>query len=80
MERRHWLDRPENVTKVYRTVWAIGIALLAAELVIYRHGEIWFAGWFGFYALYGFLACVILVVTAKALRRVLMRREDYYES
>jgi hypothetical protein len=80
MERRYWLDRTENVTKVYRTVWAIGIALLAAELAIHRHEEIWFAGWFGFYALYGFVACVILVVTAKALRRVLMRREDYYES
>jgi hypothetical protein len=80
MERRYWLDRSENVNKVYRTLWAIGLALLAAELVVHRHEDIWFAAWFGFYALYGFAACVILVLTAKALRRVLMRREDYYES
>jgi hypothetical protein len=28
---------------------------------------------------YGFVACVLLVLTAKALRRLLKRPEDYYE-
>jgi hypothetical protein len=78
-EKRYWLDRPENVTKFYRAVWAVGIALLAAELFVHRHEEFDFALWFGFYALFGFVACVVLVVTAKALRRVLKRPEDYYE-
>ena len=35
---------------------------------------------FGFYGIYGFVACVILVLLAKEMRRILMRREDYYES
>jgi hypothetical protein len=79
IEKTYWLDRSENVTKLYRAVWAIGIVLVAAGFAVHWHEDFGFAGWFGFYAAYGFFACVALVVTAKALRRVLMRPEDYYE-
>jgi hypothetical protein len=33
----------------------------------------------GFYAFYGFVACVLLVLIAKQMRKVLMRKEDYYD-
>ena len=33
----------------------------------------------GFYAGYGFVACVLLVLIAKEMRKLLMRREDYYD-
>jgi hypothetical protein len=78
-QRKYWLDRSGNVTKLYRGVWAIGIALIAADLFMHKHEEFGFAGWLGFYALFGFVACVTLVLTAKALRRILKRPEDYYE-
>ena len=77
--KHYWLDRKENVTTVYRTVWGIGVLLLVVELFLHRHEEFGFASWFGFYALFGFVACVTLVLTAKALRRILKRPEDYYE-
>ena len=77
--RKYWLDRSENVTKLYTGLWVIGIALIAADLFMHKHEEFGFAGWFGFYGIFGFVACVTLVLTAKALRRILMRREDYYE-
>jgi uncharacterized membrane protein YhaH (DUF805 family) len=78
--KRHWLDDPRNVTKLYRTVWAIGIALALAEFVVRRHEELGFAGWFAFYAVFGFVACVALVLAAKeVLRRMVKRPEDYYE-
>jgi len=77
--RQYWLDRKENVTTVYRTVWGIGALLLLAELFLHRHEDFGFAAWFAFYALFGFVACVTLVLTAKALRRILKRPEDYYE-
>jgi len=77
--KRYWLDRPENVTKLYRTAWVIGLGLIALELTMQRHEALALAGWFAFYALFGFVACVALVLTAKALRRLLKRREDYYE-
>lgn len=33
----------------------------------------------GFYCLYGFVACTVLVICATQLRKILMRREDYYD-
>jgi hypothetical protein len=32
-----------------------------------------------FYCFYGFIACTVLVICATQLRKVLMRREDYYD-
>jgi hypothetical protein len=77
--RKYWLDRSENVTKLYRGLWVTGIALLALDLFLHKHEEFDFAAWFGFYGVFGFLACVVLVLIAKNQRRVLMRSEDYYE-
>jgi hypothetical protein len=78
-ERKRWLDHPRNVTRLYRALWVVGFALLLGELLVHKHEDIAFVARFGFYALYGFVACVALVLTAKALRRVLKRPEDYYE-
>ncbi len=78
-ERKYWLDRSENVTKLYRGLWGVGIVLMFADLLLHKHEEFTFAAWFGYYGFYGFVACVVLILAAKALRRVLMRSEDYYE-
>lgn len=77
--RKYWLDRSENVTRLYRGLWVLGTGLVALDLFLHKHEEFDFTAWFGFYAIYGFLACVALVLIAKQLRRVLMRSEDYYE-
>jgi hypothetical protein len=77
--KRYWLDSAENVAKLYRGIWVVGIGLVALDLVIHRHPELGFDALFGFYGFFGFFACVALVLTAKALRRALMRPEDYYE-
>lgn len=79
-EKRYWLDLPDNVTRLYRAVWTIGIVLALAELFVHRHEELAFASGFAFYALFGFVACVALVLAAKEiLRRLVKRPEDYYE-
>ncbi len=78
-ERKYWLDRSENVTRLYRGLWVVGIVLMLADLLLHKHEDFTFAAWFGYYGFYGFVACVALVLTAKALRRVLMRPEDYYD-
>ncbi|WP_019530064.1 hypothetical protein [Dasania marina] len=41
-------------------------------------GSTWQSSW-GFYGIYGFTACVILVIAAKGLRKLVMRPEDYYD-
>ena len=78
-QSKYWLDRSENVTKLYRGLWVVGALLAAIDLILHRHEDFGFATLFGFYGVYGFCACVILVLIAKKLRTVLMRDEDYYE-
>jgi len=76
---KRWLDEPKNVAKIYRGLWIFGGLLALADLVVHRHAEAGIDGWLGFYAAYGFVACVALVLAAKLLRRIVMRPEDYYE-
>ena len=54
-------------------------ALLVGDLLLHKHEDFTFAAWFSYYGIFGFVACVVLVITAKGLRRLLMRDEDYYE-
>jgi hypothetical protein len=58
---------------------ALCIALLAVDLIHHRHVVHPWERLIGFYGFYGFVACVVLVLVARALRRVLMRPEDYYD-
>lgn len=74
-----WLDRPGNVTRLYRGLCALAAALFALDWIVHRHEDLSLATAHGFYALYGFFACVLLVLVAKGLRRVVKRPEDYYE-
>ena len=78
-ERRYWLDDPRNVTKIYRGLLVVCAGLFAADLLYDKHAKFAVEEWFGFYGLYGFVACVFLVLAAKQLRKLLMRSEDYYD-
>jgi hypothetical protein len=77
--KTYWLDRKENVTRLYHGLWLVGLALLGIDFFLHKHEDFDCTGWFGFYGIFGFFACVVLVVTAKNLRRLLMRPENYYE-
>ncbi len=79
VECRRWLDDPRNVTRLYRGLWAVGIGLVLLDAILPRHEDLAFAATPAFHAAYGFFACVLLVLAAKALRRVLKRPEGYYE-
>ena len=78
-EPPRWLDRAENVRKVYYSVWVACGLLLLAELFIDKHGDVEVEHVFGFHGFYGLIACVVLVLAAKLLRRVLIRPESYYD-
>ena len=78
-KKTYWLDRPENVRKIYLGLWLFGFAWVVPDFFLHKHEDVGFAAWLGFYAVYGFVACVALVLTAKGLRRILMRAEDYYD-
>ncbi|MEL0036934.1 MAG: hypothetical protein VW882_11120 [Gammaproteobacteria bacterium] len=78
-EKVYLFDKPKNVSRLLNGFYAICGILFLLDFVITRktyHPWEWF---WGFYALYGFIACVVLVVIAKEMRKVLMREEDYYD-
>lgn len=77
--KRHWLDEQRNVDRLIAGLVVASLLALAADLLTDHHGPYAIEHYFGFYAFYGFFACVALVLTAKQLRRLLMRREDYYD-
>ncbi len=44
------------------------------------HNGFWWSHIWGFFALFGFVCCVVIVVTSKLVGHYwLQRREDYYE-
>jgi hypothetical protein len=72
-------DRPENVARLLKGFYAICILLVLADFILHRHIGFDWEKIPAFYAIYGFVACVLLVVVAKRMRNVLMRKEDYYD-
>lgn len=78
-DKRHIFDNPRNVTLVIIALHVVCAISLAAELIVHRHVDMPWEQLFGFYAIYGFVACVLLVLIAKELRKILMRPENYYD-
>ena len=77
--KTHIFDKPQNVRRVLWALVAICIVTIGADFVYHRHIVHPWEGVWGFYAIYGFVACVVLVLVAKELRKLLMRAEDYYD-
>ena len=76
---KHFFDDPHKVKLTLRLFYGICVALLLLDFSYQRHVIHSWEDVFGFYGLFGFVACVLLVLGAKELRKVLMRNEDYYE-
>jgi hypothetical protein len=75
----HWLSRPKSI----RILWWVFAAILAltvlAQIFVHVHDHFEVDGWFAFSAVFGFLACVAMVVFAKLLGFVLKRPDNYYD-
>jgi hypothetical protein len=79
-EKKYLFDKPRNVKILLRSFFSSLVVLLIIEFFVHKHPHFPWEGWLEFYAVYGFVACVVLVVAAKYILRPLMkRREDYYD-
>ena len=79
-EKAAMFDNPRNVKWLLLIFFTSVGLLLLVDLVYSRHAIFPWEGWFGFYAVFGFVACVALVLAAKhVLRPIVMRQEDYYD-
>jgi hypothetical protein len=75
----HWLARRGTIRFLWIVFGAILVALVLADLAIEHHPLFGLDASLGFGAWYGFAACVLLVVFAKALGAVLRRPDTYYD-
>ena len=78
-EKPRWLDNQRNVKKIIVAIVVVCALLFAADGFYHKHPYFEAEAWFGFYAIYGFIMCVGLVLAAKFMRTFLMRDEDYYD-
>ena len=77
--KRHWLARPGTI----RLLWIIFLFVLVLTVLASLFTEVhaWFSldGSFAFYAWYGFVTCIVMVLFAKLLGRLLHRKDSYYD-
>jgi len=78
-QKTYLFDKPENVKRLLTGFYAICTILVIADFVVHRHIGFSWEELPAFYAIYGFAACVVLVVIAKKMRKLVMRKEDYYD-
>lgn len=74
-----FFDKPENIRKMLKVFYVICGMLLVADFIVHRHIYHSWENIPAFYAIYGFVGCVLLVLIAKEMRKLLMRGEDYYD-
>ena len=77
--KRYWLDDSRNVDKLFRALLVVCALLFLSDAFYHKHVIFDFEDWFGFFGLFGFLVSFALVLTARELRKFLMRDEDYYD-
>ena len=79
-EKPRWLDNPGNFNRIVYALYTVSALLLVIDPFIEKHGPFGIEHWWGFYGIYGFICCIVLVLAAKELlRKLVMRGEDYYD-
>lgn len=71
-------ERPAVIHTIIGVLAVFCLALLVADFLYAKHPHFGFDGWFGFYPMAGFVAYCFIVLSAKALRPLLRRGENYY--
>ena len=75
-----WLERPGNIRRI-KAAFGIVLGLLAAlDWVIDKHGYFHLEDLPGFYVIYGFVSCAMIVAVSKVLGKLLLlTNEGYYD-
>lgn len=79
-KKSHFFDKPENIKRVLNVFYACCALLVILDFIINRKIYHSWENLWGFYPIYGFVGCVVLVFVASWMRKFLMRAEDYYDN
>ena len=75
-----WFDLPQNIKRLKIGFYIVLVLLVLPDFFI--HKSTLFSSIEavpGFYALFGFISCVAIILISKLLGFVLKKNEDYYE-
>ncbi|WP_286235471.1 hypothetical protein [Thalassotalea sediminis] len=78
-EQDGFFDKPKNIDKMLKVFYVICALLVIVDFIVHRHIYHDWENIPAFYAIYGFIGCVVLVLIAKEMRKLIMRKEDYYD-
>jgi len=78
-EKKHLFEHPKNVKRLLHFLYGGCALLFVLDFVIHRHVIHQWENLWGFYPIYGFVGCVVLVRVATWMRTFLMRAENYYD-
>lgn len=76
----NWLDKPENIRIVRNLFYFVLVLLVLPDFFMHKHTLFYSVeAWPGFYAFFGFVSCVGIILVSKLLGYVLKRSENYYD-
>ena len=78
-KKKYIFDNPKNVQTLLYGFYICCVLLIGIDFFFHRHITHPWEKMFGFYGLYGFIACTVLVIIAKQIRKIIMRDESYYD-
>jgi hypothetical protein len=79
VEKQHLFDNPRNVSLVIGSLYIVCILLFLLDFILHRHVTNKWDGFTSFYALFGFIAYVTIVLVATQWRKLVKRKADYYD-
>jgi hypothetical protein len=76
-----FIGNPENAKQRNRIGYAMLVAAVIVDFLVPREHSIYvWENIPGFHALYGFIACVLIILVSKFFgHRGIMKKEDYYD-
>ncbi|OPX20331.1 MAG: hypothetical protein BZ151_04530 [Desulfobacca sp. 4484_104] len=79
-EKQYLFDKPANIKRFFWIFYFVLVLLLVLDLLLPKHAIFPWEDWPQFYAAFGFVSFVALVLAAKyVLRPLVMRKEEYYD-
>jgi len=77
--KQNWFYRETSIKKIRNIAIVILVLTILSEVFITLHPHFKIEGLFAFHAVFGFIACVGMVIFAKLLGFLIKRKDDYYD-
>ena len=80
MEKKYFFDKPQNLKRFLWVFYASLILLIIVDFFVPKHPYFPYEEFPSFYATFGFVAFIFLILVAKyILRPLIKRKENYYD-